>query len=142
LRNLLQAGFVERAQDWRWSSARQAGEGMPALDAGPVARPDSWLQHVNEPQTEAEVGRLRLSSATGRLPARSSADFGPGDGLDLPGVVLGRTALDLSHGGFVEGFWIDFIKACNQRLNKLYLRRARQRPGRLKKLLRDGTHFL
>ena len=49
-RNPLRAGFVERAQDWRWSSARQAREGMPALDPGPVARPDSWLQHVNEPQ--------------------------------------------------------------------------------------------
>src|SRR5947209_7021354 len=65
-RNPLRAGFVERAQDWRWSSARQAREGMPALDPGPVARPDSWLQHVNEPPTEAEVERLRLSVRRGR----------------------------------------------------------------------------
>jgi len=65
-RNPLRAGFVERAQDWRWSSARQAREGMPALDPGPVARPDSWLQHDNEPQTEAEVERLRLSVRRGR----------------------------------------------------------------------------
>ncbi|HEV3080228.1 MAG TPA: hypothetical protein VGY66_10630 [Gemmataceae bacterium] len=63
-RNPLRAGFVERAQDWRWSSALQAREGMPALDAGRVARPDSWLQHVNEPP--AEVERLRLSVRRGR----------------------------------------------------------------------------
>jgi hypothetical protein len=34
---------------------------MPALAPGPLPRPDSWLQHVKEPQTEAEVERLRLS---------------------------------------------------------------------------------
>ena len=65
-RNPLRAGLVERAQDWRRSSARQAREGMPALDAGPVSCPDSWLQHVIEPQTEAEVERLRLSVRRGR----------------------------------------------------------------------------
>ena len=31
----------------------------PVLDPGPVLRPEGWLQHVNEPQTEAEVDRLR-----------------------------------------------------------------------------------
>jgi putative transposase len=60
-RNPVRAGLVERAQDWRSSSASQASDGMPALDPGPVPRPDSWLQHVNEPQAEAEVEILHLS---------------------------------------------------------------------------------
>src|SRR6266851_9289818 len=64
-RNPVRAGLVERAQDWRWSSASQASDGMPALDPGPVPRPDCWLQHVNEPQTQAEVERLRLSVRRG-----------------------------------------------------------------------------
>jgi putative transposase len=31
-----------------------------------VPRPDGWLQHVNEPQTEAEVKRLRECLRHGR----------------------------------------------------------------------------
>jgi putative transposase len=57
--NSIRAGLVERAQDWRWSSAAVAGKHAPVLDPGPVPRPSHWLRHVNEPQTEAEVERLR-----------------------------------------------------------------------------------
>jgi putative transposase len=31
-----------------------------------VPRPEHWLEHVNEPQTEAEVERLRECSRRGR----------------------------------------------------------------------------
>jgi putative transposase len=58
-RNPVRAGLVERAQDWRWSSATPAWVGMPMLDTGPVPRPPEWLEHVNTPQTEAEVEALR-----------------------------------------------------------------------------------
>ena len=34
-------------------------DGLPALEEGPVARPDAWLQHVNPAQTEADVKALR-----------------------------------------------------------------------------------
>jgi putative transposase len=60
-RNPVRAGLVARAQDWLWSSAAPPAPGAPPLVAGPVPRPAAWLDHVNQPQTEAEVERLRLS---------------------------------------------------------------------------------
>jgi putative transposase len=36
------------------------------LDPGPVPRPANWLEHVNEPHTEAELERLRESLRRGR----------------------------------------------------------------------------
>jgi putative transposase len=69
-RNPVRAGLVERAQDWVWSSAATVPQGAlwprPRLEAGPVPHPEGWLQHVNEPQTEAEVERLRASTRRGR----------------------------------------------------------------------------
>jgi putative transposase len=66
-RNAVRANLVRRAQDWLWSSAAPASPGSsPALDPGPVLRPENWLQHVNEPQTDAEVARLRESIRRGR----------------------------------------------------------------------------
>jgi putative transposase len=60
-RNPVRAGLVERAQDWRWSSASPARGGGPPLEAGPVPRPAVWLEYVNAPQTDAEVEALRES---------------------------------------------------------------------------------
>jgi putative transposase len=57
--NPVRAGLVERAQDWLWCSAAAAQEHQPVLDPGPVRHPSQWLTLVNEPQTEAEVERLR-----------------------------------------------------------------------------------
>jgi putative transposase len=57
---------VERAQDWPSSSAGSATAGSPVLDPGPVPRPRNWLEHVNEPHTEAELDRLRESLRRGR----------------------------------------------------------------------------
>jgi putative transposase len=59
-RNALRAGLAGRAQDWRWSSASaDRGAEPPPLHPGPVMRPAGWLEHVNAPQTEAEVQALR-----------------------------------------------------------------------------------
>ncbi|MCI0461987.1 MAG: hypothetical protein L0Z62_33975 [Gemmataceae bacterium] len=55
----VRAGLVERAEDWRWSSAAPPRAGGRPLDPGPVPRPAGWLEHVNLPQTEAEVEALR-----------------------------------------------------------------------------------
>jgi putative transposase len=65
-RNPVRAGLVERAQDWPWSSATAMTTFQPDRDPGPVERPDSWLNHVNEPQTEAEVEGLREHLRRGR----------------------------------------------------------------------------
>jgi len=58
-RHPVRAGLAERAQDWPWSSAALARSGTPVLDVGPVSRPAGWLEHVNAPQTEAELEALR-----------------------------------------------------------------------------------
>jgi len=58
-RNPVRAGLVERAEAWRWSSAAPAREGLPVLTPSPVRHSVDWLRYVNEPQTEAEVERLR-----------------------------------------------------------------------------------
>jgi len=62
-RNPLRAKLVKRAEDWRWSSLwrRVRGDDQPGplLSAWPVPLPETWLQHVHEPQTEAELQALR-----------------------------------------------------------------------------------
>ncbi|HEX4124700.1 MAG TPA: hypothetical protein VHY37_08240 [Tepidisphaeraceae bacterium] len=71
-RNALRAGLVIRAEQWRWSSlwrrshpAADAKQAIPLSD-WPVPRPADWVQWVNEPQTRAEVERLRNCIAKGR----------------------------------------------------------------------------
>jgi putative transposase len=65
-RNPLRAGLVERAEDWRWSSAAADSPLGPPLHAGPLLRPSDWREHVNMPQTEAEVECLRECLRRGR----------------------------------------------------------------------------
>jgi len=65
-RNALRAGLVQRAEDWRWSSAHQMAQGnsVGLLQNGlsPAPMLVSW---VNEPQTQAEQDRLRTSVQRG-----------------------------------------------------------------------------
>lgn len=62
-RNPLRAKLVERAENWRWSSLwhRVHGTQVPWLSPWPVPTPATWLAHVNQPQTEAELEALRRS---------------------------------------------------------------------------------
>jgi|SRR6185436_15136537 len=63
-RNPLRAGLVAHAEDWRWSSLwrRTHGNGGRSwLAAWPMERSSSWLDWVNQPQTEAELEDLRES---------------------------------------------------------------------------------
>ena len=66
-RNALRANLVTRAEDWLWSSLCEwlTPPALPWLDPGPVARGSDWLAHVNQPQTEAELTRLRASVGRG-----------------------------------------------------------------------------
>ena len=68
-RNPLRANLVSRAEQWRWSSLWRWHEGTAAqkrlLAAWPVRRSSNWLQHVNAPQTEAELSALRRSVTRG-----------------------------------------------------------------------------
>lgn len=62
-RNPVRAGLVARAEEWRWSSARDWGAAMlpSGLTAGPVPRPPQWTEFVNDALTTAELERLRHS---------------------------------------------------------------------------------
>jgi putative transposase len=62
-RNPVRASMVARAEDWRWSSARAWRESArgPCVEAGPVTRPQLWLNWVNEPMTDTEMQRIRQS---------------------------------------------------------------------------------
>jgi putative transposase len=60
---------VQRAEQWRWSSLwrRIQGDDQPAtfLCPWPVPLPEDWVEHVNSPQTEAELEALRRSVQRG-----------------------------------------------------------------------------
>jgi putative transposase len=69
-RNALRAGFVDRAEDWRWGSLwqwLQKPEPDPKLlSAWPIARLPKWVERVNEPLTEKDLDAVRLSARRGR----------------------------------------------------------------------------
>ena len=68
-RNALRANLVKRAEDWRWSSLYRWQSGTTAekelLSAWPLRRNAGWLEHVNSPQTEAELAAIRRSVKRG-----------------------------------------------------------------------------
>jgi len=66
-RNALRAGLVERAEDWAWGSLWRRARGLrqPLLSAWPLEEPREWVEHVNRPQTEAELAAIRRSVRRG-----------------------------------------------------------------------------
>ena len=62
-RNAARANLVRRAEEWRWGSLyrwlRGAAEDKALLDAWPLPRKPSWVTHVNDPLTEAELAAIR-----------------------------------------------------------------------------------
>ena len=62
-RNALRANLVQRAEEWQWSSLYRWLQGTPEekalLTAWPLARRPGWVEHVNGPQTDAELAALR-----------------------------------------------------------------------------------
>jgi putative transposase len=61
--NPVRAGLATRAEEWRWSSAQAWGDAARgvSLHAGPVPRPEPWLDWVNEAVEDMEVRRVRHS---------------------------------------------------------------------------------
>ena len=68
-RNALRAQLVRRAEEWRWGSLyrwlRGSAEDRALLAAWPRPRKASWVEHVNAPQTEAELAAVRSSVQRG-----------------------------------------------------------------------------
>jgi REP-associated tyrosine transposase len=67
-RNPLRANLVSRAELWKWSSLWSGGNRQEAasLAPWPVPRPTDWIEHVNAPQTEAELAAVRRSIVRSR----------------------------------------------------------------------------
>ena len=85
-RNALRANLGERAESWRWSSfaVEREDPAFPILSTWSLPRPTDWLQHVNQPQTEAEVAALRCSVNRGR-PFGDQLRAGHGHGQAIGG---------------------------------------------------------
>ena len=62
-RNAQRANLVKRAEQWRWGSLyrwlRVSAEDSRLLAPWPAPRQAGWVQHVNEPLTEAELSAVR-----------------------------------------------------------------------------------
>ena len=69
-RNALRANLAERAEEWRWGSLWRRVNGSPEqrtlLSDWPLPRPRQWVEHVNRPQTDAEVNAIRNSVLRGQ----------------------------------------------------------------------------
>ena len=69
-RNALRAGWVERADDWQWSSLWRREHGTVDqrrwLSAWPLRQPRRWVELVNQPQTAAELESLRRCVVRGQ----------------------------------------------------------------------------
>jgi putative transposase len=69
-RNPLRAGIVERAEAWRWGSLYRRTHGTrkekALLAEPPVRLGRQWLEHVNQPQSEAELEAIRCSVQRGQ----------------------------------------------------------------------------
>jgi putative transposase len=63
-RNPVRAGLVERAEQWRWSSAGTRGS-VP-LHEWPMERSAEWLSWVNEGETNEQLNAVRRSVLKGQ----------------------------------------------------------------------------
>lgn len=60
---------VRKAERWPWSSISAVTPPdveVPELHTGPVPRGEGWLDHVNQPETEAELDAMRESISRGK----------------------------------------------------------------------------
>ena len=69
-RNALRANLVKSADDWRWNSLHIWKHGTAEQKASllcdwPLPRRRSWLKHVNNPLTQAELNAIRKSIKRG-----------------------------------------------------------------------------
>ncbi len=89
--NALRAGMVERAQDWKWSSASERAAGELSVVAGPLPLADDWLTLLNVPLPEDHLHAIRVCAHDGR----------PYGSEVWVGAISGRCALEhtlRSHG--------------------------------------------
>jgi len=75
-RNALRANVVKRADHWRWGSLCRWYSGTAAekelVSAWPLRRNAGWLEHVNPPETDAELAVVRRSVNRGSPPGNET----------------------------------------------------------------------
>lgn len=83
--NPVWASIVARAEDWWWSGARRLVEPSrgPRIEAVPAARPEPWLDWVNDSMTETAVQQIRRSVNRG-------APFGSAAWATVTASLLGH----------------------------------------------------
>jgi putative transposase len=70
-RNPVEARLVQRAEDWRWSSARQRGQvdiELP-MDDGPMPLPTDWLAILNSERDLATSDLTLALKTRGQTPS-------------------------------------------------------------------------
>jgi hypothetical protein len=104
----LRANLPKETAAWRRSSLwhRVHGDEAGLLDEGPLPLPRGWLQHVQSPQTEAELETLRRWSAAYRLARRLGRRGQPGrwawNRRSALGVGHGRLSPSLNKDSFIR----------------------------------------
>lgn len=93
-RNALRATLVARAEKWRWSSlyrwSRGTTQEQRLLSPWPVRRSPGWVEHVNEPQTDAELESLRRSVLRGCPYGDEAWSTAAIESLDLASTIRPR----------------------------------------------------
>jgi len=92
-RNALRARLVTQAQLWKWSSIWQrVQQRADVLVADwPLPAGSEWVDYVNQPQSEEELGTLRHSCNTGR-------PYGNNDWIKITAKSLGLESTLRSRG--------------------------------------------
>ncbi len=91
-RNPLRANLVEQVEAWRWSSFwhRVHRNRAELIDQGPLPLPRRWRQHVQSPQTEAELAAVQRSVSRGAPFGESSWQQQTAKRLDLQSTLRPR----------------------------------------------------
>jgi putative transposase len=93
-RNALRASLVCHAEQWRWCSLfrwlRGTAEDRALLSAWPTPRKSGWADHVNAPQTEAELKVIRNCASRGSPCGDSAWQLQTADRLNLETTLRAR----------------------------------------------------
>jgi putative transposase len=94
-RNALRAGLIDEAEARRWSSlwrhSRGGREARRLLTPWPLPRPWRWLEHVHQPQTDAEFEGPRRA-------VQRNSPFGSADWQQRTAKRLGLEAASRPRG--------------------------------------------
>lgn len=92
-RNPVRASLAQRAQEWRWSSARErrtSGGQSDLLAASPVPLPVPWLDWVNTPLQGAELSAIRTAVERGKPLGDAAWTRGLAERLNLLETLTSR----------------------------------------------------